>query len=166
LEDGLAPNWKEPPGRKGVQVNNLWSLDHRNISLDFDEPDPCPEGKPMPLHPPSGGNVFRIVEFSPEASWIDDVGRSKDNWLPLTSVDGGARHPFMHRSETIDYAICLSGQIWCLLDDSEVLMKAGDVMIQRGTNHAWKNSFEEPCRMVFVLMDGKFTGDLKEKLPE
>jgi hypothetical protein len=65
------------------------------------------------------------------------------------------RHPGMHRTRTIDYAIALSGEIDILLDDSEVHVKAGDVVIQRGTNHAWVKPGDIPCRIAFVLIDGK-----------
>ena len=96
------------------------------------------------------------------------IEKGQSEWLPPAPTgagEGGApppgRHPLMHRSRSetdgssTDYAICLEGSIYCVLDDdSEVLMHAGDTMIQRGTNHAWKNSFGEPCRMAFVLVDG------------
>ena len=66
----------------------------------------------------------------------------------------------MHRSETIDYGIILSGEIYLVLDDSEVLCKQGDVIVQRGTSHAWSNRSDEPCRVAFVLIDAKFGADL------
>ena len=62
----------------------------------------------------------------------------------------------MHRTETVDYAVCLSGKIYLVLDDSEVLIKAGDTVVQRGTNHAWSNRSDQPCHMMFVLVDGTF----------
>ena len=65
------------------------------------------------------------------------------------------KHAFMHRTDTVDYAICLSGEMTMLLDDSEVVMGPGDVMIQRGTNHAWANRGSEYCTMAFVLIDGE-----------
>jgi naringenin degradation protein FdeH len=61
----------------------------------------------------------------------------------------------MHRTRTIDYALILSGEIDMLLDDSEVHLKAGDVLIQRGTNHAWVNRGDAPCRVAFILLDAK-----------
>ena len=67
-----------------------------------------------------------------------------------------APHPLMHRTETVDYALCLAGEIYLVLDDSEVLIKAGDTVVQRGTNHAWSNRSDQPCRMMFVLVDGTF----------
>ena len=60
----------------------------------------------------------------------------------------------MHKTETIDYSIVLSGECHMVLDDSEVLVTAGDIVIQRGTNHAWSNRSDRPCRIAFVLIDG------------
>ena len=65
-------------------------------------------------------------------------------------------HPGMHRTETVDYAIVLEGEIWAVMDKGESLMKAGDVLVQRGTNHAWANRSGKTARICFVLMDGKF----------
>jgi uncharacterized cupin superfamily protein len=59
----------------------------------------------------------------------------------------------MHRTKSVDYAIILSGEIDMLLDDSEVHLKAGDVLVQQGTNHAWVNRGIETCRIAFVLID-------------
>jgi quercetin dioxygenase-like cupin family protein len=73
----------------------------------------------------------------------------------------GARHPFMHRTETLDYAIVLEGEIDMLLDDEDVHLKAGDVVIQRGTNHAWANRYDKVCRVAFVLIDGVDTDGKK-----
>jgi quercetin dioxygenase-like cupin family protein len=66
----------------------------------------------------------------------------------------------MHRTETIDYAIVLSGEITMLLDEGEVLLKAGDVLVQCGTNHAWSNRSNAPCIVAFVLVDGAFEPEL------
>jgi uncharacterized cupin superfamily protein len=63
------------------------------------------------------------------------------------------RHPLMHRTRTVDYAIVMDGEIDMLLDDSEIHLKAGDVLIQQGTNHAWVNRGTSPCRIAFVLID-------------
>jgi uncharacterized cupin superfamily protein len=72
----------------------------------------------------------------------------------------GGRHPFMHRTETLDYAVVLAGEIDLLLDDEDVHLKAGDVVIQRGTNHAWSNRSDKPCRMLYILIDGAFAPEL------
>ena len=72
----------------------------------------------------------------------------------------GGRHPLMHRTETIDYAVVLDGEITLILDDEDVQLKAGDVVIQRGTSHAWSNRSQKVCRMLYVLIDGRFAPDL------
>jgi len=66
----------------------------------------------------------------------------------------------MHRTETIDYAIVLEGEIVMVLDKSDVLLKAGDVVVQCGTNHAWSNRSDKPCRVAFILIDGVFDPSL------
>jgi uncharacterized cupin superfamily protein len=62
----------------------------------------------------------------------------------------------MHRTETIDYAIILEGEIHMLLDREEVHLKAGDIVVQCGTNHAWSNRSDKPCKVAFILIDGRF----------
>jgi len=72
----------------------------------------------------------------------------------------GGRHPMMHRTETVDYAVVLEGEITLLLDEGDVQLKAGDVVIQRGTSHAWSNRSGKNVKMLYVLIDGKFAPDL------
>jgi mannose-6-phosphate isomerase-like protein (cupin superfamily) len=62
------------------------------------------------------------------------------------------RHPGMHRTHTLDYCVVLSGEIYVVLDEGEVLLRAGDCLVQRGTRHAWSNRTEEPCIIAFVLV--------------
>ena len=73
----------------------------------------------------------------------------------------GAAHPFMHRTETVDYGIILSGEIYLIADKGEILCRPGDIVIQRGTNHAWANRSDRPVRMLFVLIDGAITDDVR-----
>ena len=75
--------------------------------------------------------------------------------MGIGAGQGDARHAGMHRTKSIDYAVVISGEIDMLLDDSEVHLKAGDVLVQRGTNHAWVNRAKEDCRIAFVLIDAK-----------
>jgi len=108
------------------------------------------------IPPPPGGSVFRLVDFPPTpdlgATPVDLMARDMGGdhaaskaWPP--------RHPYMHRTKSIDYAIIVSGEIDMLLDDSEVHLRQGDVVVQRGTNHAWVNRGSEICRIAFVLID-------------
>jgi uncharacterized cupin superfamily protein len=65
------------------------------------------------------------------------------------------RHPLMHRTRTVDYAVVLSGEIDMMLDDSVMHMRAGDVIVQQATNHAWINRSTQPCRILFALIDSR-----------
>ena len=69
----------------------------------------------------------------------------------------------MHRTRSVDYAIVLSGEIDMLLDDSEVHLKAGDILVQQGTNHAWVNRGSDICRIAFVLINGKEISPLSSR---
>ena len=84
------------------------------------------------------------------------AARSPSTRPPKAAQTGGpVRHAHMHRTRSIDYAIVLSGEIWAVMDEGETKMTAGDVLIQRGTNHAWANRSNAPCVVAFVLIDAK-----------
>ena len=101
--------------------------------------------------------MFRIVEFPPVGDDIEglDHSASAADLGALPAKGASNRHPFMHCTDTIDYAIILDGEVDMLLDDSEVHLKAGDVIIQRGTNHAWVNRGSGTCRIAFILIDAE-----------
>jgi mannose-6-phosphate isomerase-like protein (cupin superfamily) len=109
--------------------------------------------------PPANGSIFRVVDFP---SMTDEQMAKFDPHLMAHAVASGdapssskyrePSHPFMHRTCSVDYAIVLSGEIDMLLDDSSVHVKAGDVIVQQGTNHAWVNRSGAPCRIAFVLI--------------
>ena len=80
--------------------------------------------------------------------------------IRFTDIPAGQRSP-MHRTETVDYGIVLEGAIHLVLDDSEVRLEAGDVVVQRGTDHAWENRSDRTARMAFILVDGAFSDDLR-----
>ena len=100
--------------------------------------------------------MLRVVEFPPVGPGgvkIDNAAMKQEMGLGGEHGAKPARHPFTHRTRSIDYAIVLDGEIDMLLDDSEVHLKAGDIMVQQGTNHAWVNNSGAPCRIAFVLID-------------
>ena len=108
----------------------------------------------MTLEPPLNGSIFRIVEFPPDAAGggFDRTAAFRAMGASHTMDPDASRHPAMHRTDTVDYAIVLSGEIWALMDEGETLMRAGDTLVQRGTNHAWSNRSDQPCLVVFVLV--------------
>lgn len=109
-----------------------------------------PVSKTLRLPPPDGGAVFRIVEFPPDKLYRETL-RPDQQLLE----GGGGSDQMMHRTRSVDFAIVLSGEIWCVMDKDEVLMHPGDVMVQRGTNHDWQNRTDAQARVAFVLIDAK-----------
>jgi mannose-6-phosphate isomerase-like protein (cupin superfamily) len=110
------------------------------------------------LTPPKGGTIFRIVDFVPITPKVEAM--DINTMMKVAGADAPAkglppRHPMMHRTRSVDYAIIMSGEIDMLLDDGEVHLKAGDVIVQQATNHAWVNRGKEVCRIAFILMDGQ-----------
>lgn len=145
LSDGHPPIELKFPER-GVAFFEIWSTNTSPASLSATEAEPTDES--VELAPKSRGTVIRILDF-----------------LPGFSKQRSGTQPFIHRTETVDYGIVLEGEIFLLLDDSEVHLKAGDVVVQRGTDHAWENRSERPARVAFVLVDGAFCEELKASLP-
>jgi quercetin dioxygenase-like cupin family protein len=121
--------------------------------------------------PDKRGTVLRINHFPPENEAVRqmDAQASRAAFAALGNEQAatfgkGGRHPLMHRTETIDYALVLSGEITMVLDEEDVLLKAGDIVVQCGTNHAWSNRSNAPCVVAFVLVDGEFEPELKTRL--
>jgi hypothetical protein len=123
---------------------------------DKTEQDPCQ--LPIQVAPPHAGSVFRVVQFPPDKDWAAKAAAmggsvAIDETAKSASKGGPIRHAHMHRTRSIDYAIVLSGEIWAVMDVGETKLVAGDVLIQRGTNHAWANRSDAPCVVAFVLID-------------
>ncbi|MGV1862499.1 cupin domain-containing protein [Rhizobium rhizogenes] len=171
LQDGEPPLVIRSPIQAGLAFHEIWNTSEmpQQIAADFDEP--------TLLHsstaPPKRGTVIRVVDLPPEGP--DGPVFDKEQSRELFSAVGLAenaerhkpgRHPLMHRTESIDYGIVLFGEIVLLLDDSEVHLKHGDVVVQRGTVHAWTNRSDHICRMAFILTDGEFEEELTRALDE
>src|SRR5262245_47140368 len=112
------------------------------------------------LPPPKMGSVFRIIEYPPDKERLKalaaELAEPDDGSGRVAAADrSNKRHLGFHKTSSIDYAIVLSGEIYAMMDEGEVLLKAGDVLIQRGTNHAWANRTDEPCTVAFVLIDAE-----------
>jgi naringenin degradation protein FdeH len=115
--------------------HEIWITDATPVRIAASEPEPT--DRPVRTPPPAGGVMVRFTEMAE-----------------------GAQSP-LHRTETVDVGVVLEGETWLLLDDgSETLVGAGDVVVQRGTNHAWANRSDRPVRMLFVLIDGTITDEL------
>lgn len=153
--DGPAANVKLRQAAGGIVSTLLWVTDSTPSDC---EPGNDPAARDIGVAPPAGGSVLRIVDFPPVpggAAAIDNAAMKKEMGLDHGSGGKPTRHPFTHRTRSVDYALVLEGEIDMLLDDSEVHLKAGDVLVQLGTNHAWVNNSDKPCRIAFVLIDAK-----------
>jgi len=151
ISDSHAPNIMKKSSRPGVSLTNIWqSNEFPHTSNNTKEID-----QEFIMFPESKGTVLRVSEFEPEdkngKQALDGKRYFEDLGVAGTSIESN-RHPFMHRSETTDYAIILEGEITLLLDDTEVNLKTGDVIIQQGTNHAWVNRGNKNCKIAFILM--------------
>ncbi|MEN9748470.1 MAG: hypothetical protein RLZZ603_1162 [Actinomycetota bacterium] len=144
VSDGLVPVVRHLPG-EGVGFYEIWNTGSMPAPVAATEPEPTQRDLTVP--PSSNGTKIRINEFFP--GHLD----SRNLQSPI------------HRTESIDYGIVLQGEVVLVLDDSEVTLQAGDVVVQRGTSHAWANRTNEIARMAFILVDGKFTDELAASLP-
>jgi hypothetical protein len=127
----------------------------------------APDEAGLVLPPPKKGTRMRIIEFPPDGEEIrkltgaDAAAKFKSMGDENASTSAqGAPHPLMHRTQTVDYGIVLEGEITLILDRAETTIRAGDIVIQCGTNHAWSNRSDKICRMAFILIDGEFTTEI------
>jgi quercetin dioxygenase-like cupin family protein len=156
VADGPTAAVKTVPERPGYRAQNVWTT-HGNPAPIA---DPERTGEIEGVMPPKNGTVLRIIDFPPESQ--DPAERERMMRATFASIyrDAAHRpetgHPGMHTTESVDYAIVLYGEIYARMDEGETLLRTGDVLIQRGTNHAWANRSDDVCRVAFVLIDGKF----------
>jgi mannose-6-phosphate isomerase-like protein (cupin superfamily) len=146
LFDGPAPNRKLRQA-SGLVSTLLWVTDESpaDISGRADRAE-----REIGVPPPPRGSLFRMVEFPPGGKAMAREAVLKEMGLAGQSASA---HPGMHRTRSVDYAVVIEGEIDMVLDEGEVHLAAGDVLVQQGTNHAWVNRGERPCRIAFVLLD-------------
>jgi mannose-6-phosphate isomerase-like protein (cupin superfamily) len=139
----------------GIGSAVLWITDESPVDMSSDKDR---AQRTIGVPPPPNGSILRIVDFPPVSGEIkgDNAAMAAEMGIDVRVQGTGkhVNHPFMHRTKSIDYAIVLEGEIDMLLDDSEVHIKAGDILVQQGTNHAWVNTSGKNCRICFVLIDG------------
>ena len=135
------------------------SMQGPSIGADFIEMWNAPQAVPLltsvePREPnereftimPAAGHLLRILEVYP--------------------LKAGGKRTVMHRTQTLDYVVVIEGELVLLLDDSEVTLKPGDVVVQRGTDHAWENRSDRVARAAFCHLDARFSEELLAKLPK
>jgi len=124
-----------------IVFHEVWNTTQTPVLINNDID---PTNGPLIFEPPKNGSKIRFVDIPPET----------EEFKLLKS------HPYIHVSETVDYSIVIEGEITLVLDDSEVDLQKGAVVVQRGTNHAWANRSSTVCRMLYILIDGQYDPSL------
>ncbi|MGD9945341.1 MAG: cupin domain-containing protein [Burkholderiaceae bacterium] len=153
IMDGLAPNIKEMESMPGVALTDLWET----TSAPADNSGNADAAaRPVRLEPPSVGSILRIVEFPPDTMWRGaDAAKAFESIGAGHAPDRDSDDPMRHKTSTVDYIIVLKGEIYAILDTGETLLKAGDVLVQRGTMHSWSVRGNEPCVVAAVLVGAR-----------
>jgi hypothetical protein len=167
IEDAPPPRVAQVGGALGPMFYEVWNTRETPARIDRASGEPSEEG--LRLAPPKNGTRIRVLDIPPERDNLKSLTaeEARAHFAEVgaagaSSHTGGAdsRHAFMHRTETVDYGIVLEGEVVLIVDEGETTVRAGDIVIQRGTNHGWSNRSDRNCRIAFILIDGKFDPDL------
>jgi len=131
---------------------NLWATGNHRPNLN-ETTDPAKKG--IPFLPAKNGTVFRICDIPPDASYLQRLDDILLNNQKISDEQKALKHPLMHKVDALSYAIVLEGEVTLIVDQGETKLKAGDVIIDRGSHHAWSNHTNSVCRMLFVLLDAE-----------
>jgi hypothetical protein len=165
-EDSLPPRVQRVGGEHGPIFYEVWNT--RETPVRIDRASGEPSENRIVLTPPKNGTRIRVLDIPPEHADLQKItpAEARAHFAEVGAPDAashsesGSRHVFMHRTETIDYGIVLEGEIVLILDEGETTVRAGDIVVQRGTNHGWANRSGRNCRIAFILIDGKFDAEL------
>lgn len=165
-EDGPPPRTQRIGGERGPLFHEVWNTREAPASIDHASGEPAEDG--ITLSAPENGTRIRVLDIPPEDDSFDQITpeQAQAHFAEVGESDvsshsgADSRHAFMHRTETVDYGIMLEGELTLIMDEGETIIHAGDIVIQRGTNHGWANRSGKPCRIAFVLIDGAYTDGL------
>ena len=166
-EDGAVPRVQRIGGEFGPMFHEVWNTTATPAPIDAASGEPFEPS--IVLAPPAKGTRIRVLDIPPEGDGIREMTaeEAKSHFAEIgagaasNAAKPGARHALMHRTETIDYGIVIEGELVLIMDEGETTVRAGDIVIQRGTNHGWANRSDANCRIVFVLVDGVFAENLR-----
>lgn len=171
-EDGPPPRAARVGGEIGPIFYEVWNTRETPARIDRTGGEPPEDG--LQLLPPTNGSRIRVLDIPPDdpsfaaltpeqvAAHFAEVGAGAAS----SHRESGSRHAFMHRTETVDYGIVLEGELTLVMDVGETVIRAGDIVVQRGTNHGWANRSGETCRIAFILIDGQYEDGLARTEPE
>ena len=160
FQDGPSPDVRGDPARPGFGMTRIWVTE--------DTPAPVKGVRetlhlPHTIEPPVDGSVCRYVTIPPDASWMGTIDEDKVRafFAAMGSPDAcrysyDAPHPYLQRTETLDYVYVLEGEVTLILDVEEVHLQEGDSVVQRGAQHAWSNRTDKPCTLIISSHHGKY----------
>ena len=166
-QDGTVPRVQRIGGTHGPLFHEVWNTRDSPAPIDRASGEPPEQG--IQLAPPKHGTRIRVLDIPPEDESISAVTpqEARAHFAEVGAATAsshaasGSRHAYMHRTETIDYGIVLEGEVTLIMDVGETVVRAGDIVIQRGTNHGWANRSGRNCRIAFILIDGEFRDGLR-----
>lgn len=132
----------------GLRLTELWETKETPARLSSADA----ARRERRIEPEARGTVFRVIEYPPDSVRLETL-KPEEHFAGMGATAKKGRHPGMHRTKTLDYAIVLSGEIYAVLDEGEVRLEAGDVLVQQATSHAWSNRSDRPALVAFVLID-------------
>jgi len=160
VSEGPPPTVTELRAIPGTVFHEIWNTESSPAAIDNGAD---PTIGPIVLSPPAQGTRVRFVDIPPDTPEFVANGAvrmleafEQISEAHASTVCASSPHPLMHRTESIDYGVVIEGEMTLVLDEEEVLLKPGSVVVQRGTNHAWANRSGKPCRMLFVLVGGRY----------
>ena len=166
IQSDAPPTRVQVVGKDGPTFHEIWNT--RETPALIDRRGDEPAEAQLSLAPPKGGTRIRVLDIpaeTPETALVD-AAAARAHFAEIGAAEasthgrGESRHPFMHRTQSIDYGIVLEGEITLIMDEGDTIVRAGDIVIQRGTNHGWANRSGRNCRIAFILIDGRFTDGL------
>ena len=157
--DAPSPDVRTDPARPGYASTRMWVTTASPPTIEKQYRDALLL-LPQMMVPPPLGSLCRIVTIPPDASWHGKVGTGEvtaffqQMGAPRASTfSPRAPHPYMQKTSTLDFCLILEGEVTLVLDSEEVALAAGDTVVQRGTNHAWSNRSDKPCRIAISSHD-------------
>ena len=158
LTDGPAPDIHTDPARPGFMVSRLWVTDSTPAKIVRETLH-----LPHTIEPPAKGSVLRVYNHPPDKNWQGKVGKAEvEAYFKAMGSPGASTystqtpHPYMQKVRALDICVVLEGEITLVLDTAEVHLKAGDIVVQRGTNHAWSNRSDKTAIVSVASHDGKY----------
>ena len=153
-EDGRSTVLEDAPARSRLEtpaftIVDIWQLN--GLPVDMSPNDGL--GESIQLTPPAGSAVFRMCSIAPDEEWAD---RSYSESLEAIGHPTEEAEPdeVAHATSTLDVVVVLSGEVYCVTDTHETLLKAGDVVVQTGNPHSWSNRSAEVCKVAFIMATG------------